>query len=64
MKRKKNMKMKYYVCRRIRLLTFLQEKGFQYIMMEKDKYNPNYNIWLFKDSQMLRDAIEEYYSNK
>ena len=54
--------MKYYVCRRIRLLTFLQDKGFQYIMMEKDKYNPSYNIWLFKDSQMLRDAVEEYYS--
>lgn len=54
--------MKYYVCRRIRLLSFLQEKGFQYLIMEKDKYNPNYNIWLFKDTPELRIAIEEYYS--
>lgn len=54
--------MKYYVCRRLRLLTFLQDKGFQYLIMEKDKYNPKYNIWLFKDCKEIRDAIEEYYS--
>ena len=55
--------MKYYVCRRIRLLTFLQEKGFNYIKMEQDKYNPKYNIWLFKDCQEIRDAVEEYYKD-
>ena len=55
--------MKYYVCRRIRILTFLLERGFQYIKMEQDKYNPNYNIWLFRDCDEIRAAVEEYYNN-
>lgn len=54
--------MKYYVCRRIRLLTYLQDKGFQYIKCEQDKWNPKYNIWLFRDCDEIREAIEEYYN--
>ncbi len=56
-------RMKYYICRRIKLLTFLQNKGFQYIMHEPDKYNPKYTIWLFEDTEEIRKAVDEYYEN-
>lgn len=54
--------MKLYVCKRIRLLGFLQSKGFQFIKTEQDRNNPNYNVWVFIETPELREAIEEYYS--
>lgn len=57
------MKDKLYVCRRVRLLNHLLNAGFMFLRTEKDKYNPNYNIWLFKDTKELRDSIENFYSN-
>lgn len=51
-----------YVCRRMKLCSFLLKKGFQYEKVVQDKYNPNYNCWLFVSSPELRNAIEEYYS--
>lgn len=51
-----------YFCKRLRLLIFLEKKGFKYIHVIKDKKNPNYSIWLFEDSEELRKAVEEYYS--
>lgn len=54
--------MKFYVCRRIRLLNYLQQKGFNFIKTETDKMNPNYLVWIFFDSEKLRNTIEEYYS--
>ena len=54
--------MKLYVCRRIRLLGYLQEKGFNFIKTEVDKTNPKYNVWIFIETDALRSAIEEYYS--
>lgn len=54
--------MKYYVCKKIRLLTFLQSKGFNFIKTEQDKNNDKYIVWIFIETPELRDAIEEYYS--
>lgn len=51
-----------YVCRKIRLCSFLLNKGFKYERIDIDVNNPNRKVWLFKDSKELRDAIEEYYS--
>lgn len=50
-----------YVCRRMRLCSFLLEKGFKYLSTREDKYNPNYKVWLFENTLELRIAIEEYY---
>ena len=50
-----------YICRRLRLLTFLQKKGFNYIASMEDKHNPKYFVWLFVDTPELREAIEDYY---
>jgi hypothetical protein len=55
--------MKLYVCKRIRLLNHLTSKGFQFIKTERDRTNPNYNVWIFIETPELRNAIEEYYSS-
>ena len=55
--------MKLYVCKRIRLLNYLLNKGFQFIKTEKDRTNPDYNVWIFIETPELRSEIEEYYSN-
>jgi len=54
--------MKLYVCRRIRLLSYLQGKGFNFIKTEPDKNNPKYTVWLFVETDDLRSAVEEYYN--
>lgn len=55
--------MRFYVCRRIKLLSFLQDRGFKHIMQQKDKTNPKYFVWIFTDSPELRSAIEDYYND-
>lgn len=54
--------MKAYVCRRLRLFTYLTEKGFFPYQMRADKHNSKFNVWLFIDTPELREVIEEYYS--
>ena len=51
-----------YVCRKIRLCSYLLSKGFKYEREDIDVRNPERKVWLFKDSEQLRTAIEDYYS--
>ena len=53
-----------YVCRKLRLCTFLLQKGFNYIEEKSDYKNPKYNVWIFKMTPELKIAIEEYYHRK
>lgn len=53
-----------YVCRRMKLCGFLLRKGFRYVRVIPDKYNPKFNCWLFKSTPELKIAIEEYYEGK
>lgn len=50
----------FYVCKRLRLLEYLRDKGYLPIRHEPDMYNPKYNVWIFENSEGLADAIEEY----
>lgn len=50
-----------YVCRKLRLCTFLLQQGFKYIKEAEDKYNSKFKVWLFKNTPELHAAIEEYY---
>ena len=54
--------MKTYVCRKIRLCTYLLEKGFKYIEEKPNVFIPSRKVWIFEETPALRDAIEEYYS--
>lgn len=51
-----------YLCRRIRLCTYLLENGFMYERESIDIKNPKFKVWVFSDSKKLRDAIESYYA--
>lgn len=55
--------MKYYVCKRMRVLTYLQEHGFNFIKTQPDRNNPSFLVWIFRETKELRDCIEEYYSS-
>lgn len=53
-----------YVCRRMKLCSYLLSQGFKYVKVEKDKFNEKYNVWIFESSPELRCAIESYYAQK
>lgn len=54
--------MNVYVCRRMKLCSFLLNKGFNYTKVVPDKYNDKYNCWLFPMCPEIMLAVEEYYS--
>lgn len=54
--------MKFYVCRRIRLLSYLLDRGFNFIETRQDRNNPKYKVWIFIDTPDLEKAIKDYYS--
>ena len=54
--------MKIYVCRKIRLCTYLLGKGFEYLEIRQDVFFPDRKVWIFEETPALRNAIEEYYS--
>ena len=60
--RKRNtMNSEYYICTRLKLLDFLQKKGFEVLETIPDAKNPKYRCWIFARSNELLDAVTEYY---
>lgn len=53
----------YYTCKRLRLLQYLKEQGFMPVMTLPDVQNPKFNVWKFKNTPELEDAIERYFNN-
>ena len=51
-----------YVCRKIRLCSFLLKKGFKYETEREDRENPKRKVWLFKSTPEIYNAVEEYYN--
>lgn len=49
-----------YVIKTQKMATFLMNKGFRLIKLQKDRTNPNRNVYLFKDSLELRKVMSEY----
>jgi hypothetical protein len=49
----------YYVAKTLRMANFLAKK-FDILKVQTDKYNPNYKIFLFEDSQELREYLHGY----
>ena len=50
-----------YVCRKMRLCTYLLSKGFNYVKTEPMKDNPELKVWLFESTPELWLAVHEYY---
>ncbi|MBQ2408864.1 MAG: hypothetical protein II309_05465 [Bacilli bacterium] len=62
MKRKEcNHKTGYYTCKRLRLLEYLRKEGFLPYMTLPDVDNPKYNVWRFKNTPELEEAIDKYF---
>jgi hypothetical protein len=54
-----------YVCKRLRLLTWLKSKGYEPYGFSSDFANPHYNVYFFdKDEPGFKDALDEYFANK
>lgn len=45
----------------MKLAGYLMQRGFRPIRNAPDRKNPNYDIYLFRDSDMIRDAIDKFY---
>lgn len=54
----------YYICKRLKLLSFLMKKGFEVIDTIPDVRNPRFNCWRFKRTPELLAAVDEYYKLK
>lgn len=53
-----------YVCRKLFLYYHLTKEGFKPISHRPDKYNCDKVVWIYEDSPMLRDAVEDFYAHK
>lgn len=51
-----------YICKRLRMVRFLKDKGFLPIKTIPDKDNPAYNVWMYQNSVELENAIYEYFN--
>lgn len=56
-------KSKYYTCKRLRLLEYLINLGFEPVKSIPDAINPRYNWWLFNNTPELEDAITNYFKD-
>ena len=62
MERECKHKREYFTCKRLRLLSFLKERGFMPYEVVPDVNNPKFNVWLFKNTPDLEDALDEYFN--
>lgn len=53
---------KYYTCKRMRLLEYLRDKGFEPEKSIPDPGNPKYNWWLFKNTKELSQEVQAYFN--
>ncbi|MCD8146911.1 MAG: DUF5659 domain-containing protein [Clostridiales bacterium] len=44
----------------MQLAGYLMMRGFRLVRNSPDRKNPSYNVFLFRESDMLLDAIDEY----
>ena len=59
---KNELKTEYYYCTRLRVLDFLQKKGFEFVGTAPYVKNPKYTCWLFPRTPEVLAAVDEYYS--
>lgn len=52
----------FYVCKRLKLLSWLNAAGFLPFKQVPDNNNDKYTCWLFINSEALQQSINEYYA--
>lgn len=53
-----------YVVRSIDLVNYLCQRGFKLLKAEDSKENPHYKVFMFQDSEPLRENVATYLSNR
>ena len=53
----------YYICKRLRLLEYLLDKGYEPIRSIPDPDNWKLKNWIFKNSEQLTNDINDYFNN-
>ena len=59
-----NKENKIFVCKRIRVLNYLINAGFEPYETIVDADNLNYKNWLFERTEALTKALDDYFTNK
>ena len=57
-------KNKYYTVKRLRMLEYLMNKGFEPLHTMPDPSNPKYHWWKFENTVELEEAVTEYFNSK
>ena len=51
-----------YTVKRMRMMNWLCDRGYYPMYAVRDKDNPNYRVWKYKNSPELEAAIDEYFT--
>lgn len=51
----------HYICKRLRMLSYLRDLGFEPSGTLPDVRDPAYNVWVFDNSPELEQAIDGYF---
>ena len=53
-----------YFCSRLRILSWLNSKGFEPFGTMPDRGNPSRTVWVFEKTPALYDALEAFYAER
>ncbi len=53
-----------YLCKRLRILEWLDQNGYKPFGVTTDRFNQNMSVWLFKNSPQLYNTVQQYYENR
>ena len=54
--------MKRFVCRKLRLLSYLMDAGFQPYAIEPSYQNPKQSVFLFEETPALKAVVTRYFT--
>lgn len=54
----------HFVAKSMYLCRYLQQQGFELQKTRVNKFNPLHNVYLFKDTEELRKAVNDYRAMK
>lgn len=57
----REIKGKYYYCKRLRQVDFLHKRGIDYINTIPDFITKNRVVFVYENNQKLNDGLSEYY---
>lgn len=54
--------MSQFLCKRLRLCTYLMDRGFHPAQVLPDEINPKYSVFLFEETPELLASVHRYYT--